>query len=79
MAGLTSTTGVPSMASRASTSIRSPSRATMRARCRPTGFGRLGEQVLNTPVSGRLMARFVAVRRPGKDRLSHGAAVLSHR
>jgi hypothetical protein len=32
MAGLTSTTGVPSIASRASTSIRSPSRATMRAR-----------------------------------------------
>ena len=32
MAGLTSTTGVPSIASSASTSIRSPSRATMRAR-----------------------------------------------
>ena len=56
MAGFTSTTGVPSIASRASTSIRSPSRATMRARCRPMGFGRLGEQVLNTPVSGWLMS-----------------------
>src|SRR5690242_20714207 len=51
MAGLAST-GVPSIASRASTLIRSLSRATMRARCRPMGFGRLGEQVLNTPVSG---------------------------
>lgn len=56
IAGLTSTTGVPSIASRASTSIRSPSRATMRARCRPMGLGRLGEQVLNTPVSGWLMS-----------------------
>jgi hypothetical protein len=49
MAGLTSTTGVPSIASRASASIRSPSRATMRAWWRPMGFGRLGKQVLNTP------------------------------
>src|SRR5215468_11291917 len=54
MAGLTSTTGVPSIASKASTSTPSPSRATMRARCRPMGLGRLGEQVLNTPVNGWL-------------------------
>ena len=35
-----------------------PARAAMRARCRPIGFGRLGEQVLNTPVSGWLMHLF---------------------
>lgn len=51
------TTGVASIASKALTSIRSPLRATMRARCRLMGFGRLGEQVLNTPVSGWLIAR----------------------
>src|SRR5262249_30248165 len=67
MTGLTSTTGVPSIASRASTSIRSPSRAMMLARCRPMGFGRLGEQVLNTPVRGWLMSpcRFALSPSPG--------------
>ena len=54
--GLMSSHRRPSIASRALTSIRSPSRATMRARCRPMGFGRLGEQVPNTPVSGWLMS-----------------------
>ena len=52
MTGLMSTTGVPLTASRGWTRSLSPSFATIVARCRPTGLGRAGERVLNTPRSG---------------------------
>ena len=52
--GLTSTTGVPSIASSGRTRIRRSSTSTTSTRCRPIGFGRSGERVLKTPRSGTL-------------------------
>ena len=51
--GLTSSTGVPSTASRSRTRTALPSTATTSTRWRPIGFGRSGERVANTPISGR--------------------------
>ena len=50
--GFTSTTGVPSTASRSLTRTRSPSTSSTRTGCIPIGLGRSGERVLNTPCSG---------------------------
>jgi hypothetical protein len=46
-------TGVPSIASSGPTRIRCFSTASTRTRWSPTGFGRSGERVEKTPVSGR--------------------------
>ena len=50
--GFRSTTGVPSTASRPRTCTRPPSIAATSTRCRPIGFGRSAERVVNTPRSG---------------------------
>ena len=47
--GLTSMIGVPCTASSARTRMRTPSTAVISTRCKPTGLGRSGERVLNTP------------------------------
>ena len=48
----TSTTGVPSIASSGPTRRLVPSIDRIVTRCRPSGFGRCGERVAKTPVSG---------------------------
>src|SRR5690349_14954088 len=52
--GFTSTMGVPSTASRFDTRTRVPSIARTVTRCSPTGLGRCGARVVNTPCRGRL-------------------------
>ena len=67
--------GVPSRASRSRSRIRRPSTASTSTVCRPIGFGRSAERVLNTPRSGlaassRGWTRRTSRRRaiePGKD------------
>jgi len=60
--GLTSTIGVPSTTSSSFTRTGSPSTAAMRTRCRPIGFGRSGDRVLNrqppTPLEGAAASVF---------------------
>jgi hypothetical protein len=51
-AGLRCTIGVSFKASRCRTWIRRPSIAAMTTSCRPIGFGRSGDRVLNTPFCG---------------------------
>ena len=52
--GLMSTTGVPSMASSGPTFSLPGASSSAVTRWRPRGFGRSGDRVANTPVSGRL-------------------------
>ena len=50
--GLTSTTGVPSMASIGPIPNRVPEISRTVTRCSPNGFGRCGDRVVNIPASG---------------------------
>ena len=74
--GLTSTTGVPSMASIGPIRNRVPEISRTVTRCSPNGFGRCGDRVVNTPaserhlgVTARVHFEHVAIRamKPGDD------------
>ncbi len=69
--GLMSTTGVPSMASIGATRNRCSATSNTVTRCSPTGLGRSGDRVANTPVSGT--SRF-PVDAPAVHRVGRGAA-----
>src|SRR6266404_7575575 len=66
--GLTSTTGVPSIASSGATRNFNPSISSTFTRCNPNGFGRSGDRVANTPISGLFLSApgctFITLRRP---------------
>jgi hypothetical protein len=55
-AGLMSTTSVPSIASMGPMRMRRPSMARTVTGWRPSGFGRSGDRVANTPVSRRRLS-----------------------